>query len=272
MFLRRAGIWTASSSPNASHHHSRLTSSQTQTQGTDPSQAPSPPRRPPPGSLPRSGRRAHLPSFPEVREPHPLPTLKTSGRAQPSTPRPQTPDRSRFPALSRKLRSPSTRCRPKPTPRVFTESLRGAEARLVRRSRRQHDRNQAGQEERTLPHVPGPATGSTSPSSLRLTGAQDAAHIGGQRDPPGLSPQASHSSRAAYRKTLEPDSRPPGSAGSGAGPGSARFRPPPTPAPPTAGSRAPRGMLGGPRTPRPAQARCHLTAPLPAPFSPARAP
>lgn len=33
--------------------------------------------------------------------------------------------------------------------------------------------------------------------------------------------------------------------------GSTRFRPPPIPAPPTAGSRAPRGMPGAPRSPRP---------------------
>ena len=124
--------------------------------------------------------------------------------------------------------------------RVFTESLGGAEARLVRRSRRQHEKNQAAQEEDTLPHVPGPASGSTTLGRLRLTGAQDAAHIGRGGDPPGPAPAASYSYRAAYRKTLEPGSRFPEAQAALGEAGSACFRPPPTPAPPTADRKSTR--------------------------------
>lgn len=91
--------------------------------------------------------------------------------------------------------------------RVFTESRRGARARArrVRRSRRQHARHQAGQEEQAAPHVPGPR--SRLSGSLGRTGVQDAAHMGGGRDPPGPAPDTNCSSRAAHRKTRA-DSRP----------------------------------------------------------------
>lgn len=90
---------------------------------------------------------------------------------------------------------------PKPTRSpVFTKSLLGAEARSIRRSRRQHGKNQTGQKE-TLPHVPGAATGSTSRDSLGLTRVRKK---GSHWEEEGIRPvrplKTSFPSRAAYRK------------------------------------------------------------------------
>ncbi|KAL0620980.1 hypothetical protein AAY473_009307 [Plecturocebus cupreus] len=132
-------------------------------------------------------------------------------------------------------------------PWVFTESLVGAESRVFRRSRGQHQTNHAGQEQERLPHVPGLATGSTFLGSLRLTGVRKTAHIWGGGDPPGparplkpLFPPAPPTG-----KTLQPGSTPPEVQVAFPEPGSARFRPPQSSAPPTAGSRLPGCMLGG---------------------------
>lgn len=106
-------------------------------------------------------------------------------------------------------------------------------------------------------------------------------HLSGQPSPDGGSGHCSHWERRGSLRpgpsNLSPPAPPTGRLSPGRGPGSAgsisrgrpaHFRPPPTPAPPTAGIRAPRGMAGGPRSSRPARAPRPLVAPPPAPFRP----
>lgn len=139
----------------------------------------------------------------------------------------------------------------------LTESLAGAEAWVVRRSRRQHERNQAGQKEETLPHVPGPAAGfttlgrrSTTLGRLGLTGARKTAHIGEGIHPARPlrppSPPAPPTGR-----TLEPGARPPevqAALRAPALPASGSRRPPHRPQPEAGAAR----HAGRPGSPRPA--------------------
>lgn len=101
---------------------------------------------------------------------------------------------------------------------------------------------------------------------LRLAEVRITAHIGRGGDPSGPAAQTFPHPRR-LPEDLSPG-RGPGSAGSISRGCPAHFRPWPTPAPPTAGIRAPRGMAGSPRSPRPSWSPRPLVAPPPGPFQP----
>lgn len=95
-------------------------------------------------------RQAQLFSLAKYREPHPLPTLKTSGRATVAKIPPPAPRRvpPSTPGPDKSV------CSPGFAPQTLTKSRVGASAWFLRRSGCQDERHQSGQEEETLPHVP----------------------------------------------------------------------------------------------------------------------